>query len=96
MALENTSDYNAFFDITAHGVSATIGAGTVNGVFNNEFFNIPVDVGVDGSNPMFTCKTSDLTGVSRGDTVTINSILYTIRGIHNDGTGITTLVFEDQ
>ena len=73
--------------------AATIGASTVNGIFDNGF-----GLGLDyaaGTKPTFLCRTTDLPTVTIGTTTaTIDGDTYTIVGRQPDGHGLETLVLE--
>ena len=42
-----------------------------------------------------TVKTADVTGISTSDTITVRSVVYKIREILDDGTGITKLILAE-
>lgn len=102
MALESASDLLGYFDTEAHGVSASItidgSASTISVILNKEYFAIDPGLAmeIEGSQPVCTGRTSDMTGVEIGDTIQISSVTYNIRSVQNDGTGITVLVLEEQ
>jgi len=85
-------DLDVFLNTDEFADEATIGGETVNGIFDNEHTEV---LDVSGTHPAFTCKTSDVSGVSQGDTVTINGTGYRVVSIKPDGTGMTTLVLEE-
>jgi len=91
MAIEDATDRAAFFDPEEFGVAATIGGGTVNGIFDNGYV---AELDVESTRPTFTCATADVSTVAHGDSITISGTAYTVRGIEPDGTGVTTLVLE--
>lgn len=75
------------------GETVTItGKGTVVGVFEDEYDD---DVDVQGSHPMFTYDTSDLTVVSGDELVRSNGSAYTVRVPESDGTGLTALILQE-
>lgn len=101
MPLPLVSDLATILSTDEFAVSATYtpsggSASTVNGVFDNE--TVPVDAGgfvqVHEEQPRFTCRTSDVSGVSDGDNIVISAISYTIRAWVHDGTGVTILQLE--
>lgn len=87
-----TEDLTQFFDPDEFGVSATIGAATVSGIFDNQFLGAPGEAAVASATPTFTCRTADVSSVTSGTTLVISSITYTVVGVHPDGTGVTVLV----
>jgi len=102
MAVETATERAIFFDVDDFGVAATYTASggspaTVNGIFDNEFFEVEAGgtVAVAMEQPRFTCRTSDVSSAAEGDAITINSIDYTIRVVQVDGTGVTVLVLEE-
>ena len=50
---------------------------------------------IDGTQPIVTCRSSDVTNVDTADTITIDSVTYNIVNVQPDGTGITTLILQD-
>jgi len=102
MVLETASDLAGYFDTDAHGTAATI---TINGsgssidvIFNKEYFAIDPGLGmeVEGTQPVATGRSSDMTNVEIGDTITISSVTYNIINVQPDGVGTTTLILEQQ
>lgn len=98
MPVESAADRLAFLDTDEHGVTATWGAASVPGIFDNEFTAIDglgLPVAVDSAMPRFTCRTADVDGITGGDPVTINGTGYTVRSVQPDGTGMTVLVLSE-
>lgn len=91
-----TEDLNVFFD--DYGVSATYtalggSAEAIRVVFDNEFAaaqGLGI-VGVDGATPQALCKTSDVSGATRGASLSIGGVAYKVTEVMPDGTGMTTL-----
>lgn len=102
MALETAADLAGFFDTDAHGVSAVItinsSSSTISIIFNNEYFAIDPGTGmqIDGTQPVVTGRSSDMSGVDNADTISINSVAYNIVDVQPDGQGVTQLVLEEQ
>jgi hypothetical protein len=101
MALETAQDLLNFFDTDTHGVTASISidgtSSSISVILNNEYFAIAGEsVDIDGTQPVVTCRSSDVTGVDTDDTITISSITYNITNIQPDGTGVTVLILQDQ
>ena len=102
MAIEGATERAVFFDTddfaTASSYTPSGGsASTVNGIFDNEFFEVdPLSgVGVVSAQPRFICTTADLpSGAAAGDAITVDGTAYTVRVIQPEGTGVTTLVLE--
>ena len=102
MAVETATELAVFFDADEFGVAATYtpsggSTATVNGIFDNEFFEVEAggEIAVAMEQPRFTCRTSDVSTAAEGDSITINSIAYTVRVVQSDGTGVTVLVLEE-
>ena len=85
-----TEDLTPFFQTSDFGTAATwsVGPATVNGIFDQEYLQT---LGVDSANPVFVCRAADVSGVAKGQTLTVNSVGYSIVGIHPDGTGVVAL-----
>lgn len=86
-------DLSVFTDTDDFGITASINGASVNGIFGNEF--VQVDF-VESQSPIFECDAAYVVGVAHGDTVTISSSTYKVRGIQPDGTGLVKLVLEAQ
>lgn len=73
------------------GIDATVGAGTVRGIFDNAFL---AQMGVLGSDPQFLCETADVTSLARGSPLTISGTGYKVVRKEADGTGMSVLTLE--
>lgn len=95
-----TEDHDAFFETNGHAIAVTYrpttGAPTtVNGIFNDEYFDeVEGMVPVESSQPMFYCKLSDVPGVVHGDHIEFNSSDYNVMNVQPDGTGQVVLILE--
>ena len=102
MALESSADLAGYFETDSHGSSATItinGSGSsINVILNKEYFAIDPGLGmeVEGTQPVATGRSSDMTNVEIGDTILISSVTYNIINVQPDGVGVTALVLEEQ
>jgi hypothetical protein len=74
-------------------VSATIGAATVSGLFRQAYADAASGLAA-GSSPVFDCLASAVPTIARGNTVTINSVNYTVLGIEPDGAGWVSLILQ--
>jgi hypothetical protein len=63
----------------------------VRGIFDNGYSEV---LGVAGSEPSFTAKTSDVSVLAYGSVITIGGTTHTVRVAEPDGTGLTRLVLE--
>lgn len=88
-----TEALDDFLSIDDFATAATIGASTVNGIFDKayaESFGIAA-----GSRPMLLCKVADLPAITLGTTTAvIGGVTYTVAENQPDGFGLTTLVLE--
>lgn len=87
MVSEDLAPYFAEF-----GVSATIAAGSLQGIFDarpGQAFGF-----VDTVGPTFTFATAGWPAVARGAAITIASVAYTVTGIEPDGTGVTVVTLQ--
>lgn len=84
---------STFFDTeSGHAVTATYYGSDVDGIFYNDFIlNGPVQ----DSAPMFQCAAADVSGVEKGDTITIAGTLYEVVEPQPDGTGVIVLVLHE-
>ena len=101
MALESAQDLLNFFDTDTHGKSATVtidgSSSTISVILNNEYFAVAGEsVDIDGTQPVATCRTSDVANIDTSDSITIDSVNYNITNIQPDGTGITVLILQTQ
>lgn len=75
-------------------VTADFGGGVeVEGIFDAAYADV---FGISGNRPVLRVTDADLDsgGIAAGDSVTINSVGYTISRIEADGTGMSLLVLE--
>ena len=104
MGVESAADRAMFLSAADFGVSATYRSAsnlsrvsTILGIFDAAHLSVDVGSGVpvSSTNPIFTCRTSDLTdGGSEGDRLTIDGKDYLVRDVQSDGTGMTVLELE--
>lgn len=86
-------DNDVFMRTADFAEVALAGATPINGIFDNGYGDA---LGVSGSTPVFTCKSSDATGLSPGtSTLTIRSSSYLVVGVEADGTGVTLLRLQE-
>lgn len=92
-------DLDQFFDTDDFGVSATINTTpaptTINVIFDTPTEGVLMyESAVEADAPGFECKTSDLAGVTVGNTATINAVVYKIKKIRHDGTGTSRVTLK--
>ena len=72
----------------------TINAAAVDGILTNEYVTVEF---VESKKPVFLCKSSEIVGIAHGDNaIASDSTAYKVRGIQQDGTGMTKLILELQ
>jgi hypothetical protein len=76
-----TEDLTAFFDPTEHAIAAIFNSVTIYGIFERQFLERH---GVQTSAPTFLGRKSDLAAVTVGASITINSVVYTVREYEHD------------
>jgi hypothetical protein len=78
------------------GALANVQAGLASGAKVGGIFSKPsaVQLGLMSTSPELICKTSDVTTVANGQTITINSTAHTVRAIEPDGVGMTRITLE--
>lgn len=102
MSIESVGDLAAFFDADDFGIEAiltlSIGKRKINGIFEDPKASRSVTSRMDVNvpDPSFTCRTSDVSEATEGDTLKINLSTYTIRAFATDGTGVSILQLEEQ
>jgi len=95
-------DLSEFFDVDDFATIATITRaggqiGEVRGIYDdpNQVSRLG-EYELDHPVPRFTCREVDVTGVSRGDTATIEGRVYDImQEPELDGTGLATLILSE-
>lgn len=76
------------------GTSVTLpSAAVITAIFDADYVAVG-DMAVESSGPVLTCRTADVSGLSLGQSVTIDAQAYTVRSIQPDGTGVTVLRLE--
>ncbi len=102
MAVETDDERAIFFGVDDFGsaASVTINSTTtqVAGIFDDDYQDVDAGgmVGFATSSPTFHARTSDLTGIEEGDTLTVNAQNFVVRVVMDDGTGLTMLQLERQ
>ncbi len=102
MAVESAADRAIFVSADDFGVTASYtptggSASNVKGIFDNEYFETDAggEVAFALQQPMFHCRTADVSSAAEGDAITINAVAYTVRNVRPDGTGMTMLILEE-
>lgn len=91
-------DLSVFLQTDEFAVTATVvlqdgTTRSVDGIFDDPFLNAQLgEYELDTARPRLTCRESDVAGVTRGDTATINGEIYDVMtGPQSDGTGMAML-----
>jgi hypothetical protein len=65
---------------------------SIDGIFDDAYRGLNTASGeIETSAPALQVKSSDVTGIAHGSTITVNAITYKVTGIEPDGTGVTVL-----
>lgn len=80
---ETGAEYFGAFD------TATYQGATIQGVFDNVYTEVQ---GTEARRPVFMGAASDLSGVQRGQSITVKGKAYTVVGVQPDGDGTHTLL----
>lgn len=103
MAIETDDTQAFFFTVNDFGTSATFtpsggSASTIVGIFDNPYLGADAGgmVEFSATSPTFTARDVDFPGVAHGDELVIGATTYLIREVMPDGTGITTVMLEEQ
>jgi hypothetical protein len=88
-----TADLGVFLNALEFGVTAIYTHNgsdplSINAIFDDGFRAVE---DVESYVPQILCKSSDVVGAAHGDTVTIGTATWYIRGIEADGSGLTSL-----
>jgi len=92
MSVETNADRTAM--LADYGTTVTkTDASTFTAIFDNDFLAVDVDESeVESSEPTLLARTADVSSLAHGDTLTISAVIYTVRGIQPDGTGMTQIM----
>ena len=88
----NTDDFGQSATYTVQGGSAA----TISGILDKESDDIESggEVGVVYSITTFTCRTSDVSSASFGDSLAVGGTTYAVRKVEPDNNGMTVLTLE--
>lgn len=86
-------DITAFFKAADFAVDVVYSGTTYQGIFDAEYADENL---MAGSLPMATMSTSDASNIPVDGAVTISGTIYLVREKHQDGTGVTMLILEEQ
>jgi hypothetical protein len=91
MAFEEELD--VFLDTTEFADDVTFKGRSIAGIFDNAYFETQ---GMQGSQPVFTCRSMDVAVAHRGDILIHADVTYKVTSVEPDGTGVTLLRLEKQ
>ena len=87
------NDLAALFNLNDMGSAATYAGNTIKVLFTSGYTAAAsLGIEVESARPTAIVMTKDITGVKHRDQITINSVVYYIAEIHDDGLGLATLV----
>ena len=87
------NDLAVFLNPRDLGDTATFKNEEINIQFVDEYEAITLlGLEIENARPMAMAATTDITGIKHRDTLVIDTITYYVIEIHDDGTGITTLL----
>ena len=92
MSIETAADRSAM--LADYGITVTKSdTSTFIGIFDNDFLAVDLDESeVESTEPTLLARTADVSGLAHGDSLTISSTSYKVRGIQPDGTGMTQIM----
>jgi len=91
------NDLAVFLNPRDLGNTATFNNKDIKIQFVNEYEAITLfGLEIENAGPMAMAATTDITGIKHRDTLVIDTITYYVIEIHDDGTGITTLLLSKE
>lgn len=98
MGIETEADRAIYLDIADFGTTVTkADSSTFSAIWDYRFVLVQpngLTVGTESREPRVSARTSDVAGLTIGDSLTISGNAYVIRGVEPDGTGMTQLILE--
>ena len=98
MGIETEADRAIYLDTSDFGVTITkADASTFTAIWDLRFVLIQpngLSIGYESAEPRLMAKSTDVSSLNHGDTLSIQSISYVLRGIEPDNLGMTTLILE--
>ena len=87
------NDLAALFNLNDMGSAATYAGNTIKVLFTSGYTAAAsLGIEVESARPTAIAMAKDIAGVKHRDQITINSVVYYIAEIHNDGLGLATLI----
>jgi len=82
------SDFDVLFNNAEFAKLAIWNSTTVNVIFDNQYAEM---MGASGSSPFILVQSSKVTAASKGQTMLIDAVNYTIKTIEPDALGVTRM-----
>ena len=86
-----TEDFDAFFNSAEHGTEAVYKTTSIVGIFENQYVEVN---GVQSLKPTFLVNLTAVPNIKRGNSITIDNVVYKFMFKQDDGTGMTMLILE--
>ncbi len=87
------SDLDEFLNNSEFAKDITYKSATITGIYDNAYAVSALDGdAVETLTPQALVKTSDVTGIVHGDTMTIDAVVYNVISSQPDGTGLTVVI----
>jgi len=95
MSIESAADRARFLgDFGVEITRATGAAFTAIFDYEDDEREMDGEVRIVAGQPMLTCRTSDISGLGRGDQLLVDSTTYAVRYRTDDSTGISTVYLQ--
>src|SRR5574340_1238381 len=83
------ADFGETVTYTAYGAAPA----SITAIFDDASKLADLDMGgVRGTEPQLLCSDADIPNISKRDTFTVRSVLYKVKDIQPDGTGMTVVI----
>ena len=90
--LEMLSDFGESVTYTPDGGSPS----TITTIFDDTFEDLQIgEAGLSTGKPVCLCRTADVSDATEGATIQRGAVIYTVRIVMADGTGMTELQLEE-
>lgn len=88
-----SNDLASFLRTDELGDDAVYNGNSIDVQFYNEYDAAVIfDLEVESASPQAIARDSDIPNIAHGSEVTINSVVYKVRGVQPDGKGMTLLI----
>lgn len=87
------NDAPKFLDSADFGHQATYDGNNFNVQFVKEFSAVELfGIEIESSTPFCIARDADVSGIAHGEQFTVDSVVYKVRGVRPDGTGMTIII----